>query len=95
MLVDDEIGYAPVEECVVGRGFARLRPPVSVTSQHPLGITDPQTVWTEVQAFLISLGKLTSDCMDLYTQSELRATGTQLDFHSVCREWRAHVGESL
>lgn len=95
MLLDDAIGYAPVEECVVGRGFARLRPPVSVTSRHPLGITDPQTVWTEVQAFLISLGKLTSDCVDLYTQSELRATGTQLDLRSASRAWRAHVGDSL
>ena len=95
MVADDSIGYVPVEECVVGRGFARLRPPMSATSQHDSAITDPQVVWTSVQTFLGEVSSLTAECMDLYTHSEMKATNTVLDFANVCSQWRAHVGDSL
>jgi hypothetical protein len=83
-----DLGYVPLEEVLVGRSFAHLRPSISATtsyeSQH-----DPQRVWSNVQQFFTCMSAVSADLMATHTMRELDATGTTLDLKRAVQEWRA------
>ena len=89
MKTTNSIGYSPIEECVVGRVFAKMRPAMSSTIHYESAF-DPQKIWTSLQSFLCELSTLTSDCIDIYNDYEIDATGTKNDFSNVAL-WRDHV----
>ena len=71
LATDSDVGYVPTQELVVTRALDQL----VLTTDHSAEAAIARRHWKSTKMLLAGLSTATADCIDAYTQSELKRVG--------------------